>query len=348
MWSPRTATTIDSRAASRSPPGFARLHSELQAELGSEPEGWPNVRKNSSGYALDRFLPDADAVQLVVGSEGTIAVLTSATLMLAPLPEAQALGLIVIRDPLELPTLLQWTRENGASACEFFGRRFLEIASSASHSLVAKNAEAALLIELDGDADSVSAGVRSLQGLARELGLECIVAEEEAERSNLWSLRHAASPLIAASAQSGLVSTQIIEDSVVPSEALGLYLSGLDEILRRACTDAVIFGHAGDANIHVNPLLDVREQSWRDKARTILDETADLVAGLGGTLSGEHGDGRLRAPFLEHIWGPKLMGAFERTKSVLDPAGVLNPGVIIPLENQDPLEGLWPQYGGAA
>ncbi len=330
------------------PAAFAGLHNELQADLGCEPEGWPSVRKNSSGYALDRFLPDADAVQLIVGSEGTIAVLTSATLMLAPLPEAQALGLIVIRDLLDMPILLQWTRDHGASACEFFGRRFLEIASDASHSVDTRNAEAALLIELDGDTDSVSAGADSLRELAQGLGLETVVGVEEVERNSLWSLRHAASPLIAESAQNGLVSTQIIEDSVVPPEALGLYLSGLDEILQTADTDAVIFGHAGDANIHVNPLLDVRQPSWRDKARTILDETADLVAGLGGTLSGEHGDGRLRAPFLESIWGPRLTRAFERTKTTLDPAGVLNPGVIIPLPDQDPLEGLWPQYGGEA
>ena len=135
---------------------------------------------------------------------------------------------------------------------------------------------------------------------------------------------------------------------MVPPDALGAYLSGLEEILRAADTDAVIFGHAGDANIHVNPLLDVRRSSWRDAARAILMDTVDLVADLGGTLSGEHGDGRLRAPFVERIWGPKLTACFEKTKATLDPAGILNPGVIIPCPNQDPLEGLWPQYGGSA
>ncbi len=330
------------------PPEFAKLHGELLAVLGSEPTDWPAIRKNSSGYALDRFLPEADPVQLVVGSEGTIAVLTSATVMLAPLPEAQALGLIMIRDLLDLPILLQWARDNEASACEFFGRRFLEIALQTHHSLVAGDAEAALLIELDGDLDQVLAKAESLRQLARDLGLETVLGVEEGERDDLWSLRHAASPLIAESAKTGLVSTQIIEDSVVPPEALGLYLSGLDEILRAADTDAVIFGHAGDANVHVNPLLDVRRSSWRDKARAILEETVALVADLRGTLSGEHGDGRLRAPFLEQIWGPKLTGAFQRTKNTLDPAGILNPGVVVPLPEQDPLEGLWPQYGGAA
>ncbi len=330
---------------------FGELHAELRAELGTEPAGWPNVRKNSSGYALDRFLPGSDGVQLVVGSEGTIAVVTSVTFMLAPVPEAQVVALITIRNLLDLPILLQWARDHDASACEFFGRRFLEVLSFTDHGLseaAGDGAEAALLLELDGDRDSVSTRAGSLRSLARELGSTAVLAVEEADRRNLWSVRHAASPLIAESARNGLVSTQIIEDSVVPPETLGAYLSGLDDILHSADTDAVIFGHAGDANIHVNPLLDVRRSSWRDRARTILTETVDLVAELGGTLSGEHGDGRLRAPFLERIWGPKLTECFQRTKGALDPAGILNPGVIIPRPDQDPLEGLWPQYGGSA
>lgn len=331
-----------------SPLGFAQLHAELRAELGNEPADWPNVRKNSSGYALDRFLPDAEAVQLVVGSEGTIAVITSATLRLAPLPESQAVTLLVIRNLLDVPILLQWARDHEASACEFFGRRFLEVASGSADTLAIEGAESVLLMELDGDSDSVSSRTDALRRLARELGLEAIVGMEEIDRDKLWSLRHAASPLIASSAQEGLISTQIIEDSVVPPEAFGAYLSGLDDILGKADTDAVIFGHAGDSNVHVNPLLDVGRRSWRNDARTILEETVDLVADLGGTLSGEHGDGRLRAPFVERIWGPKLTGCFERTKAALDPAGILNPGVIVPLPDQDPLEGLWPQYGGLA
>ena len=339
------------------PPEFRTLHAELRAELGDEPPGWPKVRKNSSGYALDRFLPEADAVQLLVGSEGTIAVVTSVTLKLAPVPESQAVAFIPVRNLLDLPILLQWARDNEASACEFFGRRFLEIASltgytftgaSAKDAGALEGAEAALLLELDGDPDSVSRGMESLQRLARELGLKATLGTEKIDRERLWGVRHAASPLIMESARSGLVSTQISEDSVVPPDALGAYLSGLEEILRAADTDAVIFGHAGDANIHVNPLLDVRRSSWRDAARAILMDTVDLVADLGGTLSGEHGDGRLRAPFVERIWGPKLTACFEKTKATLDPAGILNPGVIIPCPNQDPLEGLWPQYGGSA
>jgi FAD/FMN-containing dehydrogenase len=110
--------------------------------------------------------------------------------------------------------------------------------------------------------------------------------------------------------------------------------------LAAADTDAVIFGHAGDGNVHVNPLVDVRRTDWRARVRSVLDRTVDLVTELGGTLTGEHGDGRVRAPFLSRIWPEIAVRSFRDTKDALDPAGLLNPGVVLPVPDQDPLEGL--------
>jgi FAD/FMN-containing dehydrogenase len=163
------------------------------------------------------------------------------------------------------------------------------------------------------------------------------------EARELWRLRKAASPIIAREAGQGRISTQFIEDSVVPVSRLGDYLSGLDRILNAARLDAVIFGHAGDGNVHVNPLVEIHRPDWEEQVRTVLDQVVDLVASLGGTLAGEHGDGRLRAPFMERIWGAELGRAFQSVKETLDPAGILNPGVVVPLPGQDPLEGLSPR-----
>ena len=127
---------------------------------------------------------------------------------------------------------------------------------------------------------------------------------------------------------------------MVPPAQLPAYLTGLQDILDHAEIESVMFGHAGDANVHVNPLIDVTRAGWRDQVRCVLEEAVDLVAGLGGTLTGEHGDGRLRAPYLERIWGEEWAGVFRDTKKCLDPDGVLNPGVVVPLPGQDPLEGL--------
>ena len=336
---------------SRGGPGpgpFEAVHRSLRQELGTAAVAWPAVRKNSSGYALDRFLAGGDPVELIVGSEGTLAVVTAITLELAPVPEATALAFVAVRSFDDVPTVLGTAAEIGASACEFFGRRFLEITSMASHPVVGSavtEAEAVFLIEVDGPASEVASGGQTLRRLGRELGSPAIIAVNDADREVLWEIRHAASPLIAACADHGLLSTQIIEDSVVPTQTLGRYVTELDEILAKWETDAVIFGHAGDANVHVNPLLDVRRPAWRATARGILEDTADLVAGLGGTLAGEHGDGRIRAPFLARIWGDRFTRAFVEVKRHLDPVGILNPGVILPLPGQDPLDGLWPEYG---
>jgi len=328
---------------------FQAIHRSLGRETGALPSSWPQVRKNSSGYALDRFLPQGDPVELVVGSEGTLCVVTSVTLDLAPVPEATALALVAVHSVDDIPSVLDMAAEVDASACEFFGRRFLDITSMASHPLAGptvKGAAAAFLIEIDGPADNVVGGLETLRRLGHELGSRAITAVETADREALWEIRRAASPVVAACADQGLLSTQIIEDSVVPPASLGRYLTELGVILAKWETDAVIFGHAGDANVHVNPLLDVNHRAWHDRARGILDDTTDLVAGLGGTLAGEHGDGRIRAPLLARIWGDPVTRAFFEVKNHLDPAGILNPGVILPLPGQDPLEGLWPEYGG--
>jgi hypothetical protein len=100
----------------------------------------------------------------------------------------------------------------------------------------------------------------------------------------------------------------------------------------------VIFGHAGDAHMHVNPLIDVREPNWRDKVMGLLDDAVALTARLGGTLTGEHGDGRLRTPLLDRVWHKDALRAFALVKKAFDPANILNPGVKVPLPGQKPIE----------
>ena len=152
-------------------------------------------------------------------------------------------------------------------------------------------------------------------------------------------MRHAASPLIARMA-GARVSMQFIEDGVVPVDRLADYIRLLRGVLARHGLPAVIFGHAGDGNLHVNPLVDVAKPGWRAEAEAIVYEVAEGVARLGGTMAGEHGDGRLRAPLMETIWGPELAACFRAVKDAFDPLGILNPGVILPLPGQRPLDAI--------
>ncbi len=313
--------------------------------LGTGGDEWPGVRKNSSGYALDAVARSGRGLDLLVGSEGTLALVTEVTLALTPVAEARATAVVAARDIAELTGWAATARDLGATACEFLGRRLLELAGLAVDaelaSLVA-GAEALVLVELEGDAATVSAMLNELKAIADSEGSAYRTASSAAEADRLWSLRRRASPAIREAADRGLVSMQFIEDSVVPPGHLGAYVQGVQAILAEQGTDAAIFGHAGDANVHVNPLVDVRASDWRERVRRILDRTVALVAHLGGTLSGEHGDGRVRAPFLARIWGERRARAFAEVKRRLDPQGVLNPGVVVALPGQDPLDGLVP------
>lgn len=326
---------------------------ELTADRGRDGflPGWPRVRKNSSGYALDRFLAQAPGLEpvpleLLIGSEGTLAVVTEVRFRTAPIAEGRGVVILPVGSPDELVSLVMELGRTGAVACEMLGRRFLEITDLVRvgpTASLARDAYALLVVEVEGTGEEVASELDRIQGLGQDHGGEGIRARSTEEADQLWRLRKAASPIIARQARHGRLSTQFIEDSVVPVSALGRYLEELDRILADARFDAVVFGHAGDGNIHVNPLVDVASPDWRPRVRQALEAVAELVADLGGTLAGEHGDGRLRAPFLERIWGKRLARAFRDVKEALDPAGTLNPGVVIPLPGQDPLEGLTPR-----
>jgi FAD/FMN-containing dehydrogenase len=320
---------------------WAGLHAELSGTLGATPAGWPRTRKNSSGYALDRFLPTGDPVQLLCGSEGTLAVVTRVRLRTLPVPAARAAVLLGLPAPSELPALASAAGELGASACELFGTRLLELAGDeATPWLEGLDAAAGVvLLEFEGEADDLAAAVSGARTLGRRVGGSRIAADP-ADVDALWEIRHAASPTIARAARHGFRSIQFMEDGIVPLPALATYLSGVDSILSRHGTRGVIFGHAGDGHLHVNPLVDLTRADWRVRVRSMLEESVALVTELGGTLAGEHGDGRVRAPFLDAVWRPHLAAAFRRVKAFLDPHGLLNPGVVVPLPGQDPLEGL--------
>ena len=134
-----------------------------------------------------------------------------------------------------------------------------------------------------------------------------------------------------------IASVQVIEDGCVPPPQLAAYVRGVREALIRQRLRGVIFGHAGDAHMHVNPLVDVRDGDWRARLEALVAEVAALTARLGGTLAGEHGDGRLRAPLNTAVRGADAMTAWAGIKRAADPESLLNPGVIVPVEAQQAL-----------
>ena len=286
------------------------------------------VRKESSGYAIDAALaPDGGLIDLLVGSEGTLAMFLQIELALIDLPGATG-SMLALFDSLEAATeCALLARELGATACELLDRTFLDVAASQAASGVPRGAEAVLLVELEAcDSGAVADAIRAASRVFSAAGArEISIGLSKDEQHALWTLRHAASPILSSLAPR-LRSMQFIEDGCVPPHNLPAYVRGVRQLLDRAEFTGVIFGHAGDAHIHVNPLIDVHRDGWRDRVRGALLDACELTHRLGGTLSGEHGDGRLRAPLLPHVWSAEARAAFANIKAAGDPASVLNAG----------------------
>jgi FAD/FMN-containing dehydrogenase len=297
-----------------------------------------DVRKESSGYAIAGAAESGDLVDVLAGSEGTLGLFSALELRLAPVAPFTGSALAVFRS-LDYATEAAGTAALlGASACELLDRTFLDLARSASPIRIDQGCEAVLLIEAEGDSSGGAAAViGAIADACRRAGatdVELALAPET-ERA-LWSRRHAARPMLAR-LDPALRSMQFIEDACVPLESLPSYVRGVRAALEARQIRGVIFGHAGDANVHVNPLIDVSRRGWRDDISGVLDDVTALVTSLGGTLAGEHGDGRLRTPLMHRVWSEDAMRCFAEVKQALDPRGILNPGVKVPAAAEPPL-----------
>jgi FAD/FMN-containing dehydrogenase len=292
----------------------------------STEEGAPrddSVRKNSSGY-----FTEGDEVDLLVGSEGTLGFFTSIELRLTDEPKSAA-SVMGVFSSLEAATEAAIrARESGAAACELLDRTFLEFVAASSGKPFDESTEAILLTDVEGaDAgDALGKAQAVSEGFRKAGATEIRTAETHEDREQLWELRHAASPTIARLSER-LKSMQFIEDGCVPPERLAQYVAGVRTALDRQDLLGVIFGHAGDGHVHVNPLVDVTRPDWRQRVESLLDEVTALVASLHGTLAGEHGDGRIRTPLLDRVWSPERLAAFAAVKAKYDSSGIMNPGV---------------------
>lgn len=315
------------------------VHGEIVASDKRRPIRHEGVRKESSGYAIHDYSTKADLVDLLVGSEGTLAIIVSVQLALSPVPAATSSILGSFQSLEEATAAATKAVAAGASSCELLDKTFLGYAGNAAGGgdksrERMEGAAAILLAEVEGDsAESAASGAEKLAAAFRESGAKDVdVALTPDTEHELWELRHAASPILAALEHS--TSMQFIEDGAVPLAKLPEYVQGVRAALASRDVSGVIFGHAGDAHVHVNPLVDVRQDDWREKVSGLLEDVVSLTAKLGGTLTGEHGDGRIRTPLLSRVWHKDAVRAFALVKKAFDPRNILNPGVKVPLPNQ--------------
>lgn len=316
-------------------PAVRRFLTEAAPRILAEAERiratWPATRKNSCGYALDAWLASGDLLDLVIGAEGTLGVITSVRWRLAPVPQARAGLRLVLGDDEALRRALAVLEDSGASAVELLDRTFLAFVRDAlppGERHLARGA-AMLLVEYEGTADEVREALAEWGSRLAPIALDLRAASDPHELDLLWEIRHAASPILARLSDNTR-SLQIVEDGCVPPARLVEYLAALRGIAARHGVQVVLFGHAGDANIHANLLVDVTRADWEGRVRAVFDEVSCAQVALGGTPAGEHGAGRLRAALLPQVYGREVAALFGEVKRAFDPEGLLNPGVIVP------------------
>ena len=299
------------------------LNLEVVLADGTVMETGANTLKNSTGYNL---------TQLMVGSEGTLGIVTRATLKLLPLPRHQALMLVPFTSAESACAAVAAIFQAGAmpSALEFMERDAVELAQQFTgvHEPVLGPDDAAhLLIEVDGFApeDLMPQCERILPVLEAHGAGEVLFAESAAEKDALWFLRRRVGEAVK------VASTYKEEDTVVPRGELPALLRKVKALGREHGFRSVCYGHAGDGNLHVNILRDnLDDAMWNQTLSVAIRELFGEVVRLGGTLSGEHGIGYVQKSYMDLACSPAQLAVMRGIKNVLDPKGILNPGKIFP------------------
>jgi len=267
-----------------------------------------------------------DLTRLLIGSEGTLGIITRMTLRLLPLPEAVG-AMTVAFDKIETAaeTVSEVIR-NGIipRTIEFMDNASIRCAESHLKLGLPVTAEALLLIEADGTSNEVGRLLEQIKTLCLSRGAKHVeIARSKSDIKNLWKARKAISPALF---QYG--PHKINEDIVVPRSKIPDMVRKINALRIETGLTMVCFGHAGDGNIHFNIMLDKRKKEDLEKAEAAVESLFDYTLELGGTISGEHGVGITKAPYLEKEIGTVEMNLMKKIKRLFDPKGILNPGKI--------------------
>lgn len=291
---------------------------ELEAVL-------PDGSLIKTGVGTHKGVVGYDLTSLLVGSEGTLAVITKIRLRLLPLPE-DVVTLLALFDDLSIvgravtsilsakiiPRTLEFMDREAIKAVEHF------------HPLGLSDPEALLLIEIDGPLSTIKQEAEKVVEILHRLGSDVRIAEDEDARDKLWEARRSISPALY-----HMSPNKINQDIVVPRDKIPEMLVALKRISVKSGLKIVNFGHAGDGNIHVNIMVDKKDKDEYRKGQAIVRNIFELTLSLGGTISGEHGIGITKLPYINMEIKERELSLMKGIKSIFDPRGILNPGKAI-------------------
>ncbi|MBI3974937.1 MAG: FAD-binding protein, partial [Armatimonadetes bacterium] len=298
---------------------------------------FPKILRRVAGYNLpEMFLRPFNLARLIVGSEGTLGVVTEATVRAVPRPAHTAVGVVHFRDLQEALEATPLILPHGPSAVELLDRFLLEMTRAQLEfarrmTFVQGDPDALLLVEVAGDSrqevlERLAAVERSLASAG--MGYAVVRAVDAAEQDNIWRVRKAGQGLLQGVKGDSKPIT-FVEDTAVPPERLAPFIRRFREILDRHGVRTALYAHASVGCLHVRPLINLKEGPQVETMRAIAEAVGDLTIEFGGTMSGEHGDGLVRGWFLERYFGPEIYGVFRTIKRAFDPDTLMNPGKIV-------------------
>lgn len=282
----------------------------------------------STGTRAPRSVAGYDLTRLMVGSEGTLGVITKAILRLIPLPEK------IVTLAAIFPSLYSATSTVGhvlrsairPMVIEFMDRESIRVVRDLLPIGVREKGEAMLIIEIDGAQGVVERELQKAKEICIRSGaIDVEIANAPSERERLWIARRSVSPALYK-----INPTKINEDVVVPRSRLSDLIGEIEKIATYYKVQIVSFGHAGDGNLHVNLMIDDKDAEEYGRARKAVQALFEAVLRLGGSISGEHGIGITKAPFLQMEVGERVIGLMKGVKRVFDPNNILNPGKLWP------------------
>ena len=315
--------------------GARRIAEAARDEIGRR---FPKIMRRVGGYNLDLVLDTADynLARLVVGSEGTLAAVTSARLNLVPVPRNKGLAVLHFSSIGEAMEATVATLEEHPDAVEHIGSMIIQQARqslgfSRNIGFLQGDPSDILVVEFSGESEAETRDkLDKLGERMRRNGLSFAITDlvDPAAQRRVWNMREAGLGLLM-NVPGDAKPLPFVEDTAVSPEKLPEYVRRFDEIVRRHGTEAGYYGHASVGCLHIRPVVDLKRRDGIDKMYAIAAEVSDLVLEFGGAMSAEHGDGLARSEWNEKMFGPELYRAFKEVKTAFDPAGIMNPGKIV-------------------
>ncbi|MFB6101944.1 MAG: FAD-binding and (Fe-S)-binding domain-containing protein [Haloplanus sp.] len=356
--------SLDDLRAGADPDGDieSRIYAEVCRIIDEESEEirdrYPDLKRNVSGYNLDELIDEAETgsvnlARLLAGSEGTLAIITAATVALEPVPETEAVALLTYDDLLDAMADVAPILEHDPAAVEVLDDVLLDLARETAEfadvvGMLPEGTNSVLLVEFYAESDDdgrdkvadliadrvpdgdpsvdPSAGAADLTDAPRR-ARTAMEAHDAETRAKFWKMRKSGLPILLGRT-SDAKHIAFIEDTAIPAENLPDYVADFQAMLDDHDTFASYYAHAGPGVLHIRPLVNTKTVEGVERMESIADAATDLVVKYDGSVSGEHGDGRARTQWNRKLYGDRLWETFRGLKSAFDPDWLLNPGTV--------------------